>query len=102
MEIIKCLSNLISEEIGDSEKYAKLALEYKDKRPALARLFASLSQEEMGHMNKLHEAVTEIIREYREEKGNPPAGMQAVYDYIHGQQIEKVADVRRYQEMFNG
>ena len=102
MEIIKCLSKMISEEIGDSEKYIKKALEYKETRPSLSRLFFSLSQEEMGHMQKLHEAVVEIIREYREQKGEPPVAMQAVYDYVHNQQIEEVAEVRRYQEMYNG
>ena len=102
MEIIKNLSKMIEEEIEDAEKYAKNALKYKDERPSLSRIFFTLSQEELDHMNRLHGAVTEIISDYRARNGEPPESMLAVYNYLHEQQIEKAAAVKNYQDMYKG
>ena len=94
MKIIEKLSNMIDEEIADAKKYAMCFLEYKDSDPELSRMFMTLSNEELGHMNKIHEQVVRIIKKYREEKGEPPADMMAIYNYLHKRSIEHVAEVK--------
>lgn len=100
MKIIEKLSEMIDEEIHDAKKYAKCALHYKSEMPDLADLFFRLSGEETEHMKALHEKAAEIIKDYREKKGEPPAEMLAVYNYLHKKQIEHAAEVKRLREMY--
>lgn len=102
MKLIKELSEQMLEEIGDAEKYAKAALCYKDDCPDVAQLYYRLSEEEMDHMRRIHETAARIIHDYRAEHGEPPAAMQAVYDYLHEKQIDESAEVKRLQAMYVG
>ena len=93
MKLIKTMSEMVIDEVDGAEKYAKEALMLKDERPEIAKMFYNLANEELGHVNTLHIAVTGLINEYRAEHGDPPEGMLAVYDYLHEKQIEEVAEV---------
>ena len=100
MDAIKVTTPLIEGEIEDAKNYAALAMAAKEHFPDLAEVFYELSEEETGHMSRLHTAVANLIEAYRKEKGEPPEPMMAVYDYLHKQQIEKAAEAKAMRAMF--
>lgn len=102
MLIIKKLSKMIKEEICDAEKYANCALKYKEEDRTLADVFYNLSTQEIDHMEKLHAQVVRLIADYRAKKGEPPKEMQAIYDYVHEEEIENVREVKILQAMYKG
>ena len=100
MKIIKVMSEKIKEELKDAEAYIDLASEWKKEEPEAANVFAELSAEEMGHVGKLHAEVTQLISRYRQTNGEPPAGMMAIYNYLHEQQTENAMRVKVKQRMY--
>lgn len=100
MKLIKELEELIEDEIHDVKKYAKMAAELKEKYPSLAQTFYSISTQEDSHQAAIHSELVKIIDEYKKNNGEPPAAMMAVYEYLHERHIEKLAEARRYQDMY--
>ena len=100
MKNIECLSEQIEDEIDDAEKYIDLANKWKTEEPDTADLFYELSKEEMGHMEKLHAEVAELIDEYRKEHGDPPKEMMFVYNYLHQRHIKDATKVKSKQSLY--
>ena len=71
-----------------------------DITPHQAELFYELSTEEIGHMNKLHQNVTELIELYRQKHGEPPKGMMELYNYLHEKHIAEAMRIKVKQGMF--
>ena len=100
MKIIQEISEMIDDELQGAEEYAKFALKLREDNPGLANAFYDIANQEMNHVNILHEQVVRIIKMHREKHGEPPAAMMAVYDYLHKRHIENLAEARRYQEIY--
>lgn len=100
MKLIELLSEHIEDELNDACTYAKLALEYKDTDPEVAQLFYKLSGEEMTHMDALHKRVVASIDTYKKTNGEPPAGMKALYDFVHKREIAQAEKVTNLQGLF--
>ena len=102
MKIIKKISDYIHEEIHDAGKYAEAAILYKESYPDAAATFYMLSSEELNHMQILHNVVTQLIAAHRKEKGEPPADMLAIYEYVHQKLIDEEKEVKILQQMYKG
>ena len=100
MKIIKCLSEKIEDELNDAQEYIDLAMRWKQDEPDTAEVFYTLSLEEMGHVDKLHKKVAELIAEYRTEHGDPPKDMMTLYDYLHEKHIGRATQIKVKQGMF--
>ena len=100
MKKIKILMEHVEEEICDAHTYAELALECREEDPETAELYYKLSGEEMSHMYALHKSVVRIIEAYRREKGEPPADMMAIYEYLHKRMVKKAEKVGVLQGMY--
>lgn len=100
MQIIKTLSTQIEDEIHGAKEYAQLAMANKEEHPELADTYHKIGEDEMGHVNRLHDAVTLLIRQYRDKNGEPPAAMLAVYNYLHERHIEAASEARSVLDMY--
>jgi len=100
VKIIKCLADQIADELKDAEKYIELALKWKAEQPETADLFYELSKEELGHMERLHDAVQELIEKHREENGQPPRDMMTLYEYLHEKNIVAATEIKVKQGMY--
>ena len=102
MKLIKDITEMIADELDGAEEYAKLAVMHKSDMPVLAKTFYDISTDEMRHVDLLHAEVVKLIEEHRKTKGEPPASMMAVYDYLHDKHIEEAKEVKVLQNHYKG
>ena len=99
MRIIKELVEEIKEELEGAGEYAEKAVRYKGTDDGTASMYAEMAQQELGHVDRLHSKVQDIIKKHRAEKGEPPAAMIAVWEWEHKEMIKNAAEVRAMIEM---
>ena len=102
MKIIQEISEMIEDELSGAKHYIEKANHLKETNPSLARVFYEISLQEMNHVNLLHGEVVKLIEQHRREKGEPPAAMLAVYDFLHEKHIGKANKIKIYQAQYRG
>ena len=100
MKIIQELVDMIDDELDGAEEYAKNALAMRESHPTLAKTFYDISLDEVKHINMLHDEVKKIIEKHRNDKGDPPAAMLAIYDYLHKKHIEEASEIKSLQSQY--
>ena len=100
MKEIKEVCKDIECALDKAEHYAKQAILFKPDHPSLAQHYLADSSTMMDIMNSLHSEVVTMINDYRKTKGEPPAPMMAIYDYMHERFIEKAAAIKNLQDLF--
>ena len=100
MKIIKKIAEYIDDELEGAEDYIECALLKKDEYPQLAKVLYDMSMQEMHHVEMLHAEVVKMIETHRQEKGEPPAAMLAVWDYAHERHIEEAKEIKLLQAEF--
>lgn len=102
MLIIKDLEMFMDKKIKMARKTIEFAVKHKQDEPQIAKLFYDISVSEIQDMNAMHTEIANKIQIYRKEHGEPPAAMQAIYDWQHEKQIEEVAEIKAIQAMYTG
>ena len=86
---------MIDKEIKQAECYVDNAMEIQAEYPDLANDYITLAQGNLDRIGNLHTRVVKLIENERKINGEPPELMLKVYEYMHKQHIEAVADIRR-------
>lgn len=100
MQIIKTLSEQIEDELKSAEHYIRMAIKEKEDFPQVAQMFYMLSTGNVDRIDKIHNQVVSIIKEYRMKDGEPPAPMMTVYNYLHQRHIDKMVEIKKMQQIF--
>lgn len=101
MKVIKCLSEDIESTLDCAETDIKHAIMYKEENPVAAKAFYIKSTMLMDSIKPQHDAIVALIEGYKKEKGDPPEGMMAIYNYMHERHIMKAAAIKNLQDMYS-
>ena len=102
MKEIKELVENINEELEDAEKYARLAVMYKDEDSRLADTYVRLANEELNHSELLHGQAVRMIEAHRAAGNTAPPVMMAIWDWEHKKSIDHKTKVKALIEMYKG
>ena len=84
----------IREELDGAEHYAKKSTQYKGMDDRLSSMYATMSAQELSHVDTLHEQAVRLIQAQKADGHEVPAGMQAVWDWEHSHLMDRVARIK--------
>jgi Rubrerythrin. len=94
MELVKCIVDMIDEEIEGAENYAKFAVREKNSNPTLSKVFADLASDELRHVDTLHAEVVNLIKRLKEKGTVIPDAMLDLYNWLHLKAVEEVTEIK--------
>ena len=100
MQVIKDFSEDIERTLDMAECNIKEAVKYKIEYPAAAQAFYNKSIALMNTIKGQHDAVVALIESYRKDKGEPPAPMMAIYNYMHERHMNQAAAIKNLQDTY--
>ena len=101
MKSIKDISCTIEDILENADKNIRLAVKYKEEDPDSSKVYYNKSVEELNSIKPFHDRVVTIIKNYRAEKGEPPAPMMAMYNYEHEKHLDRNASIKKLQELYS-
>lgn len=99
MKEIKHIVENIREELEGAEHYAKIAAKMKVDNPADASVYADMAKQELNHVDNLHKMAVRAIEKQKAAGVNPPAAMQAVWDWEHEKMVDRTARIKALLSM---
>ena len=94
MKMIAEIVEDIREELEGAEHYAKKATQYKGIDERLASTYATMSSQELSHVDTLHTQAVRLIQDQKDSGKEVPDGMQAVWDWEHSHMMDRVARIK--------
>lgn len=101
MKVIECISEDIEATLDLAEENIKNAIMYQIDHPIASKAFYIKSVALMDSIKNEHDAVVALIEGYKKEKGEPPAPMMSVYNYIHKRHMTQMAAIKALQDTYS-
>ena len=99
MKAIKEIVEDIREELDGAKHYAEKAVKMWDTDRDAATAYADMARQELSHADRLHGLAVKAINAERAKGVEPPAAMQAVWEWEHEKMIDATARIRHLLDM---
>lgn len=99
MRLIKKMVDQIKEEIHGAGEYLDCAFNLKQEYPKLSQSYYDLAQDELVHIQTLHNGVVALIEETK-KKVTPPPFMMELWEEEHVKLIDKTAKLKHKMTLY--